>query len=492
MGQYILAIDQGTTQTTVIIVSESLELKAKVSREFPQIFPKSGWVEHDPEAIWASVTDTIEAALAEAGILGSDLAGIGITNQRETSVLWERQTGRPIHNAIVWQCRRTADFCETLKQAGHAQQVAELTGLVLDPYFSGTKVRWILDHVPGARKKAEAGALCFGTIDSYLIYKLSGGASHVTDLTNASRTLLCNISNGQWDDGLLSLFEVPAEVLPRIVGCTEHVGETVNVPGLIDGIPIAGIAGDQQAALFGQACFEKGAAKCTYGTGAFLMMNVGDKPTPSTHNLLSTVAWKLDDKITYALEGSLFVAGAAVQWLRDGLGMIDSVEEIEALAKQVEDSGGVVFVPAMAGLGAPHWRAEARGLITGLTRSTTKAHLARACLDGMALQVVDLLDAMQSDANQNIDVIKVDGGAAANNFLMQIQADLLEKQLLRPTSLETTGIGAAFLAGLATGMWTNKETIATAWQEDRRFTPNLKKEKVAAIRRHWNSIVAKA
>lgn len=492
MGQHIIAIDQGTTQTTVLILSNTLEVKGKASLEFKQIYPKSGWVEHDPEDIWTTVTKALGKALAQSGVAPSDIAGIGITNQRETTVLWERSTGKPVYNAIVWQCRRTADLCEKLKLEGHNKEVRDRTGLVLDPYFSGTKVRWILDNVPGTRERAEKGELCFGTIDSYLVWKLTGGQSHVTDITNASRTLLCNIKTGNWDEKLLKMLLVPEAILPRIVSCAEEVGRTIGLPGLPDGIPIAGMAGDQQAALFGQACFEKGAAKCTYGTGAFLMMNVGEEPVASTHDLLTTVAWKIGDKITYALEGSLFISGAAVQWLRDGLGIIDSASEVEALARQVPDAGGVIFVPALAGLGAPHWRPHARGLITGITRSTTKSHLARACLEGMALQVVDLLDAMQLDASRTIRVLKVDGGAAANDLLMQIQSDLMGTTLSRPTSLEATGIGAAFLAGLGSGVWKTQEDIAKAWKEERRFEPDRPSEEIAAFRKRWNEALSRA
>ncbi|MFH2005143.1 MAG: glycerol kinase GlpK [bacterium] len=492
MAKYLCAIDQGTTQTTVLILSDQLEILAKVSREFRQIFPEPGWVEHDPEAIWSSVGNALGAALKRAGIQGNELAGIGITNQRETTVLWERATGKPIHNAIVWQCRRTAELCDELKKGGHADTFSRATGLVLDPYFSGTKVRWLLDRVPEARRRAAAGELCFGTIDSYLVWKLSGGTAHVTDLTNASRTLLCNIHTGEWDPELLELLDVPASLLPRIVSCAEVVGETRGLEALPDGIPIGGIAGDQQAALFGQACFREGDAKCTYGTGSFLMMNVGDQPVVSSRGLLSTVAWQLDGRVTYALEGSLFIAGAAVQWLRDGLGLIQNASEVERLALEVDDAGGVIFVPALAGLGAPYWRADARGIISGLTRSTTRAHLARACLEGIALQVSDLIDAMQLDAGRPLGVLKVDGGAAANDLLMQFQADVLQTTLSRPVSLETTAIGAAFLAGLTVGVWESQAAIADAWREERRFEPSLGVEAVKAIRERWREAVAKA
>ncbi len=492
MAKHIVAIDQGTTQTTVLVLSDQLEIVGRDSREFPQIYPEQGWVEHDPEAIWSSVTGALQSALRKAGIGGKDVAGIGITNQRETTVLWERATSRPIHNAIVWQCRRTADRCQALREAGHADAVRKTTGLVLDPYFSGTKVAWILDHVDGARARAAAGELAFGTIDSWLVWKLSGGVSHATDLSNASRTLLCNLRTGTWDPNMLRLLHVPAEVLPEIKGCAETVGQTRDVPGLPDGIPIAGMAGDQQAALFGQACFEVGQAKCTYGTGAFLMMNVGPKPVASERGLLTTVAWKLGDEITYALEGSLFIAGAAVQWLRDGLGLIRSAPEIEALAQEVPNSGGVIFVPALAGLGAPHWRPEARGLITGLTRATTRGHLARACLEGIALQVTDLIAAMEADAGWGLGVLKVDGGAAANDLLMQFQTDVLRRPLSRPVHLETTAIGAAFLAGLGTGVFTSTDAIREAWKEQARFSPALPEADAEAIKTRWKAAVSKA
>ncbi len=492
MAKHLCAIDQGTTQTTVLVLSEELEILSRVSREFSQIYPHPGWVEHDPEAIWNSVTGALNSALRRAEITGDDLAGIGITNQRETTVLWERSTGRPIHNAIVWQCRRTADLCDELRNGGHAETFSQATGLVLDPYFSGTKVRWILDHVADARSRAEAGELAFGTMDSYLVWKLTGGVSHVTDLSNASRTLMCNIHRGAWDPELLKLLDIPASLLPKIVGNSGVVGETRGVDGLPDGIPISGMAGDQQAALFGQACFTEGSVKCTYGTGSFLMMNVGSKPVSSSRGLLSTVAWQLDGRITYALEGSLFIAGAAVQWLRDGLGIIPNAPDSERLALEVEDTGGVIFVPALAGLGAPHWRPEARGIISGLTRSTTGAHLARACLEGIALQVTDLIGAMQLDADRPLNVLKVDGGAAANDLLMQFQADVLQTTLSRPVNLETTAIGAAFLAGLGVGVWKDTDAVREAWQQERRFEPSLSAAAVEAILQRWHEAVAKA
>ncbi len=473
MSRYVVSIDQGTTGSTVVVLDEQIRVLAKVNQEFPQIYPKPGWVEHDPEAIWSSVTTALARALAEARIDPRQLAGIGITNQRETTLIWERSSGRPIANAIVWQDRRTADLCDELRSAGHLPLVRERTGLVLDPYFSGTKVRWLLDHVPGARARAEKGELAFGTVDSYLIWRLTGGAAHVTETSNASRTLLFNLRTLAWDPELLALLKVPAALLPSVRSSSEVYGETRGVPGLPDGVPVAGCAGDQQAALFGQACFAPGDAKCTYGTGAFLLVNTGTTPVPSKSGLVTTVAWTLGGQTSYALEGSAFIAGAAVQWLRDGLKVIRSAGEIEALARQVPDSGGVVFVPALVGLGAPHWRPEARGTIVGLTRGTTAAHLARATLEGIALQIHDLVQAMCSDRGEALASFKVDGGACANDLLMQFQADVLQLEIVRPEVIETTALGSAFLAGLATGMWKSPQAITAAWKPERRFRPTM-------------------
>ncbi|MCA9558397.1 MAG: glycerol kinase GlpK, partial [Myxococcales bacterium] len=447
MSRYVLAIDQGTTGSTVLVLDADLRVRGRHTEEFPQIFPQPGWVEHDPEAIMASVQAALIGALKDAGVDPGDIAGIGITNQRETTVLWDRQTGRAVHNAIVWQCRRTADRCRALKDAGHEALFRARTGLVLDPYFSGTKLAWLLSHVGGARAQAEKGALAFGTIDTFLVWRLTGGAAHVTDASNASRTLMMNLETLDWDDDLLQVLGVPRGVLPAVRGCSEIYGTTRDFPGLPDGIPVAGMAGDQQAALFGQACFDVGEAKCTYGTGAFLLMNTGAEPVPSTNGMLTTVGWKLGDRVTYALEGSAFIAGAAVQWLRDGLGLIQKASDIEGLARQVPDSGGVYFVPALTGLGAPHWKADARGLICGLTRGTTRAHLARAALEGIAFQNHDILRAMEADLGKRLTALKVDGGAPANDLLMQFQADLLGVEIVRPAMLETTALGAAFLAG---------------------------------------------
>lgn len=484
----VIAIDQGTTGTTVLAVDPRLDVIARETREFRQIFPRPGWVEHDLEDIWRSTLDTLSAVVhkIDAGRVGA----IGITNQRETVGLWERAGGKPVHNAIVWQCRRTADRCAELKNQGHEEEVRRRTGLVLDPYFSGTKAAWLLDNVKDARTRAEKGELALGTIDTFLVWRLSGGLSHVTDVSNASRTLLFDLNTEKFEDALLRLFDVPKTVLPEVRSSSEVFGVTKGVPGLSDGIPIAGIAGDQQAALFGQACFDPGDVKCTYGTGAFVLINTGTEIRRSKHGVLTTVAWRLgpDAKTEFALEGSVFIAGAAVQWLRDGLKIIDSSSEVEALAASVPDSGDVVFVPALTGLGAPHWRPEARGAITGITRDTTRAHVARATLEGIALQIYEVLEALRSDAGK-LASLRVDGGAAANNLLMQMQADLLGQAVIRPVMLETTALGAAFLAGLSTGIFPSKDEISKRWKEDRRFEP---KENAEKLKEKWRRQVAKA
>jgi glycerol kinase len=488
----VVAIDQGTTGTTVLLVDASRTVRGRGYREFAQIYPRPGEVEHDPEAIWSSVTGALADALG--GVDVKRIAALGITNQRETTLLWERESGRPVANAIVWQDRRTAPFCAALKAAGHEAAVRERTGLVLDPYFSATKIRWLLDAVSGLRARAEAGAIAFGTIDSFLIWRLTGGKTHVTDVTNASRTLLCDLRTRQFSDELCALFGVPAALLPEVRPSAGRLGETRGVPGLPDGIPIAGVAGDQQAALFGQDCTEAGDAKCTFGTGAFLLMNVGAEPRPSTHGLLTTVAWTLEvpgaRPTAYALEGSAFVAGALVQWLRDGLGLIGAAPEIEPLARSVPDSGGVTIVPALTGLGAPHWRAEARGLIAGVTRGTTRAHLARAALEAIALQNVDLVTAMQADAGRPINNLRVDGGAAANDLLMQIQADLLGVQIFRPEMVESTALGAAKLAALGVGLPPVDKGAETA--RIRVFTPAMSAETRDAALARWASAVSRA
>ncbi len=490
--RHILAIDQGTTGTTILVVDHDGRIVGRGYSEFPQHYPNIGWVEHDPDDIWGTVERTIPAALRDAGVTGADIAAIGITNQRETTMLWRRDDGRPVHNAIVWQCRRTTDFCASLIEKGHEALFRERTGLVLDPYFSGTKIRWLLDNVDGARQAAESGALAFGTVDTFLLSRLTGGAVHGTDPSNASRTLLFNLHTLSWDEELAEILGVPTAVLPDIVDNSGTVGETRGLDFLPDGIPIAGMAGDQQAALFGQACFEEGEAKCTYGTGAFLLVNTGERPISSSHGLLTTVGWRLGGRTTYALEGSAFIAGAAVQWLRDGLGLISNAPQIEALAASVPDSGGVVFVPALTGLGAPHWRPDARGSIQGISRGTTAAHLARATLEGIALQNMDILQAMEKDLDGALKNLKVDGGACANDLLMQIQADLLDRIVIRPRQIETTGMGSAYLAGLGVGLWKSPDEIRTRWMEDETFSPTPRGAAEDALIARWSEAISKA
>ena len=488
--RHVIAIDQGTTGSTVLVLDEALAVRGRGYKEFRQIYPQPGWVEHDPEDIWASVIAALGQALQ--GIDAKSIAAIGITNQRETAVLWDRKSGKPVHNAIVWQDRRTADRCAELKVGGKEARVKQLTGLTIDPYFSGTKIHWMLSNVSGLAASARAGDIAFGTVDTYLISRLTGGM-HATDVTNASRTLLMDLTTLAWSDELCETIGVPKQVLPSIVASSGEIGETKGVPGLPDGIPIAGIAGDQQSALFGQACFTPGEAKATYGTGAFILMNTGDKPVASKSGLLTTVAWKLaSGELRYALEGSAFIAGAAVQWLRDGLQFFSSAKEVEALATSVPDSGGVIVVPAFAGLGAPHWRPEARGSITGLTRGTTRAHIARATLEGIALQNVDILRAMASDAGRPLARLKVDGGAAANDLLMQFQSDVLGVEIARPAMVETTALGAAFLAGLGVGMWKDQDQIRKTWKLDRTFVPTTDRALIDEHLARWDAAVAKA
>ncbi|MDC8002688.1 glycerol kinase GlpK [Aureisphaera galaxeae] len=491
MSTYILSIDQGTTSSRAILFNEQGENKGVGQQDFQQIFPQPGWVEHDAKEIWDSQWTAIERALASANASGNDIAAIGITNQRETTVVWDRQTGEPIHNAIVWQDRRTAKFCDSLRDAGHVETFKKKTGLVIDAYFSGTKLKWILDHVEGAREKAENGELCFGTIDSWLIWKLTHGAVHVTDPSNASRTLLFNIHTLEWDEQLLQLLDIPKAILPEVKGSSEVVGKTHE--GLFSTkIPIAGIAGDQQAALFGQQCTQKGMVKNTYGTGCFLLMNTGEIPVYSENNLLTTIAWKIGDTVHYALEGSVFVGGAAVQWIRDGLQLIKDAKEIEALATSVEDNGGVYFVPALAGLGAPYWDSYARGAIVGLTRGSTHAHIARATLEGIAYQVYDIVKAMEADANTEGSELRVDGGATANNFLLQFQSDIFGFPVVRPKQLESTALGAAYLAGLAVGYWENQESLQEQWAKDRTFEPALDSDAVAQLIAQWHKAVGRS
>jgi glycerol kinase len=467
---HILAIDQGTTGSTAVILDYSGQVKAKINEEYRQIFPKPGWVEHNPEDIWTSVVNVVNKALKAAQISSLDIKAIGITNQRETTMLWHRTTGKPFANAIVWQDRRTADFCEKLKKKGFGKKFKTKTGLVLDPYFSGTKINWLLQN---ELKGQNMNHVAFGTVDTFLLWRLTSGEVHATDVSNASRTLLMDLKTLNWDASLAKILGVPMEILPDIKPSIGVFGHTRGVPGLPDGIPISGIAGDQQAALFGQACFDVGDAKCTFGTGSFLLLNTGTKPVASKSGCVTTVAWQWKNKTTYAIEGSAFICGAAVQWLRDGLGLIFKSSEIESLANSVKDSGGVQFVPALTGLGAPHWNPEARGVICGLTRGSTKAHLARATLEGMALQNVELLVAMQKDLGKKIKSVRVDGGAAVNNLLMQIQSDYVGTKCIRPLMIETTSAGAAYMAGLGHGIWKSYDDIRGIWQKDKEFVPQI-------------------
>jgi glycerol kinase len=486
---FVLALDQGTTSSRALIFDHAGAVRAVAQQEFRQIFPQPGWVEHDAGEIWATQSGVMHEALARAGIGARDVAAIGITNQRETTVLWDRATGQPVAHAIVWQDRRTAAHCDALRAAGHAAMIARKTGLVLDAYFSGTKLKWLLDNVKGARDRALNGELAFGTIDAWLVWNLTRGAVHVTDPSNASRTLLFDIHSGDWDDELLALFDIPRPVLPRIVPSSGVCGHA-KVGGI--DVPIAGIAGDQQAALFGQACHAPGLAKNTYGTGCFLLMNTGHRAVASANNLLTTVAWRRDGATDYALEGSVFIGGAVVQWLRDGLKIIRSAAEIEALAASVPDNGGVYLVPAFAGLGAPHWDAYARGAMFGLTRGATSAHIARAALEAIAFQNVDVLTAMQKDAGITLTELRVDGGATANNLLMQFQADILGVPVVRPKVLETTALGAGYLAGLAVGYWQDAADVAANWRVDRVFEPAMARDRALELSAGWNKAVERA
>jgi glycerol kinase len=487
----ILALDQGTTSSRAILFDRSGAILTQAQQEFEQIFPQPGWVEHNPREIWESQLNTARRALADTNLKASDIAAIGITNQRETTVVWDRKTGDPIHNAIVWQDRRTAEFCDNLKQQGHSEFIQARTGLVIDAYFSGSKLRWLLDNVPDARARAEQGDLVFGTIDTWLLYNLTGGRLTITDPSNASRTLLYNLESGTWDDELSKLLDIPRALLPEIRPSSQVLGETE--PHLFGApIPLAGIAGDQQAALFGQNCFTSDLAKNTYGTGCFLLRNIGNKPLRSKHRLITTVAWQEGEQTEFALEGSIFIGGAVVQWLRDGLGLIPRSADIEQLAATVPDCGGVYLVPAFAGLGAPHWDQYARGTITGLTRGTTAAHLARAALEGIAFQVADVLDVVRSDSSGPLTELRADGGAAANDLLMQFQADILQCHVARPKILETTALGAAYLAGLAVGFWANREEVQRAWQIDRVFDPTLSGDEATHHRNRWAEALKRA
>ncbi len=487
--RYILALDQGTTSSRAVLLGQDGRVHGLAQTPFRQIFPKPGWVEHDPIEIWSSQFGVAMEALAQAGANAESVAAIGITNQRETTILWDRKTGEPIYNAIVWQDRRTSGFCDQLRKQGHEATIQQKTGLVIDAYFSGSKVRWMLDNVPGARERATRGELAFGTIDSWLIWKMTEGARHVTDVTNASRTMLFNLHTQEWDDELLDLIGVPRSLLPEVVGSSEVCGQTA---GVLKGIPIAGVAGDQHAALFGQMCMHPGMVKCTYGTGSFMLLNTGEQPVASRNKLLTTVAWRVGGRTTYALEGSIFIAGAVVQWLRDELQIIRSAEEIEELAASVTDSAGVYVVPAFSGLGAPHWDQYARGTIVGLTRGSNRAHIARAALEGIAFQVADVLAAMENDSGVALRELRVDGGAARNNLLMQIQADLLNVPVTRPANPETTVLGATYLAGLAVGYWPDQETIAKQWTADKRFTPAIDEEQRRERRGGWARALERA
>ncbi len=488
---YILSLDQGTTSSRALLFDERSSVRGLAQREFTQIFPQPGWVEHDPDEIAASQFAVALEALTQAHLQPSDVSAIGITNQRETAIVWDRAAGKPIYNAIVWQDRRTAEFCQHLKNQGHEAFIQQRTGLLIDAYFSASKICWILDHVPQARQLAQAGRLAFGTVDTWLLWKLTAGRLHVTDGSNASRTMLFNIHTGRWDNDLLALFNIPASMLPDVHASSEVYGEVSSVPGL-NGIPIAGIAGDQQAALFGQRCTTPGLTKNTYGTGCFMLQSTGDRAVASTHRLITTVAWKIANTTDYALEGSVFIGGAVVQWLRDALGIIRTSTDVEALASSVPDNGGVYFVPAFVGLGAPHWDSYARGAIFGLTRGSTAAHVARAALESIAYQVADLMDAVETDVGTPLQDLRVDGGASANNALMQFQADVLGVPVVRPAMTETTALGAAFLAGLATGVWKEVQSLSDLSHDQRRFDPRMPRSQAEAMRQRWREAVSRS
>ena len=488
MEKFILSLDQGTSSSRAIVFDHKGQIRSVAQREFTQYFPKSGWVEHNPHEIWSSQASVIAEAITSIDINGLDIAAIGITNQRETTIVWDSETEEPIYNAIVWQDRRTSAYCDELKAAGHTEFIRSRTGLIIDAYFSATKIKWILDNVPGARERAEKGKLMFGTVDTWLIWRLTRGEVHVTDVSNASRTMLFNIHTLQWDEELLRLFDIPLSMMPEVRSSSEVYGHTKSTI-FAHKVPIAGIAGDQQAALFGQMCVEPGAVKNTYGTGCFLLMNSGEKPIDSKNNLLTTVAWKIGDKVNYALEGSIFVGGSVVQWLRDGLGIIRSSSEVEALAASVPDTAGVYFVPALTGLAAPYWDQYARGSISGISRGATAAHIARAALEGIAYQTLDIVDAMQRDSGIELCELKVDGGAARNNLLMQFQSDLLNTRVIRPQVTETTALGAAYLAGLAVGYWDSIDDIKQQWQAEHVFEPTEERESIDKAVEGWHDAV---
>lgn len=490
MDKYILSFDQGTTSSRAIVFNKAGSIVSVAQKEFTQIYPKPGWVEHNPVEIWSSQISVAAEAIIHANISAADVSAIGITNQRETTILWDKRTGEPLYNAIVWQDRRTSGYCDELKAQGHRHTIQQKTGLILDAYFSATKIKWILDNVAGARENAAAGHIAFGTVDSWLVWKLTAGQVHITDVSNASRTMIFNIHTLEWDEELLNLFDIPRAILPEVKSSSEVYGRTSGSIFSAQ-IPIAGIAGDQQAALFGQMCTANGMVKNTYGTGCFMLMNIGDEPIVSQNNLVTTIAWKVRGKVQYALEGSIFIGGAVVQWLRDELKMIHSSADVEALAKQVDDTGGVFIVPAFAGLGAPHWNQDARGTITGITRGTNQAHFARAALESIAFQTMEVLKAMEADSGLSIKQLRVDGGATANNLLMQFQADLLNTSVIRPEVTEVTAIGAAYLAGLATGFWSSMDEISSQWKIERSFEPGITPDIDERIK-GWNRAVKAA
>ncbi|MGM9735705.1 MAG: glycerol kinase GlpK [Candidatus Cryptobacteroides sp.] len=490
MEKYILSLDQGTSSSRAIVFNQDGTPVSVSQKEFTQYFPQPGWVEHNPMEIWSSEAAVIAESISAIGINGKNLAAIGITNQRETTIVWDAETGTPVYNAIVWQDRRTSEYCDSLKAEGLTDFIRAKTGLIIDAYFSATKIRWILENVPGARRRAEEGKLRFGTVDTWLVWMLTRGEVHVTDVTNASRTMLLNIHTLQWDEELLELFGIPASMMPQVKSSSEVYGYTKTTL-FAHAIPVAGIAGDQQAALFGQMCIEPGAVKNTYGTGCFLLMNSGTKPIMSSNNLLTTVAWKIGDTVNYALEGSIFVAGSVVQWLRDGLGVIKSSADVEALATSVPDNGGVYFVPALTGLGAPYWDQYAKGNISGITRGTTAAHIARAALEGIAFQTMDIVGAMRRDAGIDLKELKVDGGASRNNFLMQFQADILSTNVIRPEVTETTALGAAYLAGLAVGYWDSLDAVKRQWRQEASFVPSISQEHRDALHQGWREAVVR-
>lgn len=491
MEKFVLSIDQGTTSSRALIFDHKGNIRSVAQKEFEQIFPQPGWVEHNPMGIWSSQVAVVTEAMSKIGINGSHLHAIGITNQRETTIVWDRKTSEPVYNAIVWQDRRTSGICDDLKNRGLSEKIREKTGLVIDAYFSGTKVKWILDNVKGARERAEKGELAFGTVDTWLVWKLTQGRTHVTDVSNASRTMLFNINTLDWDDEMLKILDIPKSILPR-VGSSSEIYDHTNTTFFASKVPIAGIAGDQQAALFGQMCVEEGMVKNTYGTGCFILMNTGYKPFISKNNLVTTVGWQINGKTTYALEGSIFIGGAVVQWLRDGLGIIQKSSEIEALAGQVENSGDLFFVPSFTGMGAPYWDQYARGLMVGISRGTTRAHIARAALEGIAFQTMDVLSVMELDTGLKIRELRVDGGASVNNLLMQFQADILKTTVIRPKVTETTAMGAAYLAGLATGYWNDLNDIKEQWQLDQKFNPVMKSEQVQELKTKWADAVGRA